>query len=114
LLVRFVPRETGHATPVGVREDPVIRHAKLPQGGTIEVRVIVPDDPYIARSELSTDVVVELDLAGTPLAVVETPLSSDAEDEAVQLAERIRAALESGDVEPTAHGIERLASTSAG
>ena len=95
---------------VGVREEPVVRHAQLPGGGTIEVRVVVPDDPDVRREELDT-VVVELELAGTPLAAVETPLSSDEHAEAVVLAERIREALESGAVEPTAHGIERLAST---
>jgi len=95
---------------VGVREDPVVRHAQPPGGGTIEIRIVVPDDPYVRREELDT-VVVELDRAGTPLAAVETPLSSDDHDEAVLLAERIREALESGAVEPTAHGIERLAST---
>ena len=98
---------------MGVREDPVVRHATLPGGGTIEVRVVVPDDPYVKRSELDT-VVVELELAGNPLAAVETPLSSDDADDAVVLAERIRAALESGAIEPTAHGIERLASTPPG
>ena len=87
-----------------------MRHAQLPDGGTIEVRVVVPDDPYLKRAELDT-VVVELELAGRPLAAVETPLSSEETDEAVVLAERIRAALESGAIEPTAHGIERLAST---
>lgn len=98
---------------MGVREEPVVRHATLPNGGTIDVRVVVPDDPYVKREELDT-VVVELEVAGNPLAAVETPLSSEDLDEAVLLAERIRAALESGAVEPTAHGIERLASTPPG
>jgi len=104
---------TGHPVKVGIRDEPVIRHAALPGGGTIEVRVVVPDDPYIARSELET-VVVELEVGGSPIAAVETPLAEDATDEATLLAERIRAALESGAVEPTAEGIERLASTLPG
>ncbi len=108
-----MPVATGHPVEMGIRDEPVIRHATLPGGGTIEVRVVVPDDPYIARAELET-VVVELELAGTPLAAVETPLAEDATDEATLLAERIRAALESGAVEPTADGIERLASTPPG
>ena len=87
-----------------------MRQAQPPAGGTFEIRVGVPDDPYLRREELDT-VVVELERAGTPLAAVETPLSSDEHDEAVLLAERIREAIESGAVEPTAHGIERLAST---
>ena len=95
---------------MGIREDPVIRHATLPDGDAIEVRVVVPDDPYIPRAELDT-VVVELERAGTPIGVVETPLSSDDADEGQLLAERIRLALESGAVEPTADGIEHLALT---
>lgn len=95
---------------MGVRESPVIRHAKLPSGGTVAVRVVVPDDPYVDRSQLNT-VVVELEVAGNAVAAVETPLSSDDESEATLLAERIRSALESGAVEPTAEGIEELAST---
>jgi hypothetical protein len=95
---------------MGIREDPVIRHATLPDGDSIEVRVIVPDDPYIPRAELDT-VVVELERAGLPIGVVETPLSSDDADEGQLLAERIRLALESGAVEPTAEGIEHLALT---
>jgi hypothetical protein len=95
---------------MGIREDPVIRHATLPDGGSVEVRVVVPDDPYIPRAELDT-VVVELERAGLPIGVVETPLSSDDADEGQLLAERIRLALESGAVEPTAEGIEHLALT---
>lgn len=96
--------------PMGVRESPVIRQAKLPGGGTVSVRVVVPDDPYVERAQLET-VVVELEVAGNAIAAVETPLSSDDEHEATLLAERVRAALESGAVEPTAEGIEHLAST---
>jgi hypothetical protein len=95
---------------MGIREDPVIRHATLPDGDSIEVRVVVPDDPYIPRAELDT-VVVELERAGQPIGVVETPLSSDDADEGLLLAERIRLALESGAVAPTAEGIEHLALT---
>lgn len=95
---------------MGIREDPVIRHATLPDGDSIEVRVVVPDDPYIRRAELNT-VVVELERAGRPIAVVETTLSSDDSDDGQLLAERIRLALESGAVEPTAEGIEHLALT---
>jgi hypothetical protein len=110
LLSGFAPAQTGHLLGVGIRETPVIRHATLPDGSKIEVRVVVPDDPYIPRRELDT-VVVELERAGSPVGVVETPLSSDDEDEGLLLAERIRLALESGAVEPTAEGIEQLALT---
>ncbi len=94
---------------MGIRDEPVIRQATLPSGEQIDVRVIVPDDPYIPRDQLDT-VVVELERDGEPLGVVETPLSSDDVDEALLLAERIRTGLESGSLEPSAEGIESLAS----
>lgn len=96
---------------MSIREEPVVREASLPDGtAAVAVRVIVPDDPYVARGELDT-VVVELSQNGEVLGVVETPLSAADTEDAVELADRIRDALESGAVEPTAEGIEQLALT---
>ena len=74
------------------------------------VHVGVPEDPYIARSELET-VDVELHAEGTVLAAVNTVLDPDQEGEARELAREIARKLESGELEPTAGAIEPLADT---
>jgi hypothetical protein len=93
-----------------LREQPVVLRARTPHGRTIEVRVVVPDDPYVPRSELDT-VVVELGSGDDVLGVVATPLSASEVERAQHLGEQIRDGLESGSLEPTAEGIETLAST---
>jgi hypothetical protein len=93
-----------------LRSQPVVLRARVPDGRTIEVRVVVPDDPYVPRSEIDT-VVVELEAGDDVLGVVTTPLSSDDVEQAQLLGERIRDGLESGSLEPTAEGIETVAST---
>jgi hypothetical protein len=82
--------------------------ATLPDGRHVTVRVGVPDDPYIPRAELET-VDVELHSAGGVLAAINTVLDPDQEGEALALAREIAQALESGELEPTASSIERLA-----
>ena len=84
--------------------------ATLPDGRTIVVHVGVPDDPYIARSELET-VDVELHSEGTVLAAVNTVLDVDQESEALELAREIADKLESGEIPPTAGAIESFADT---
>lgn len=93
-----------------LHEHPAVRQARLPDGRSIDVRVVVPDDPYVPRPELDT-VVVELVSGDGVLGVVSTPLSADDVERAQLLAERIRVALEGGSLEPTAEGIETIAST---
>ena len=82
--------------------------ATLPDGREVAVRVGVPEDPYIPRSELET-VDVELHADGRVLAAVNTVLDVDQESEALELAREIVGGLESGDLEPTAGAIEPLA-----
>jgi len=82
--------------------------ATLPDGRAILVRVGVPDDSYIARSELDT-VDVELFDGDRSMAVVNTVLDADQESEALQLAREVVAGLESGQLAPTASAIEPLA-----
>jgi hypothetical protein len=84
--------------------------ATLPDGRHVVVHVGIPEDPYIARSELDT-VDVELHSGGHVLAAVNTVLDPDQEDEAVDLAREIARKLESGEIEPTAHAIEPYADT---
>jgi hypothetical protein len=94
-----------------IRDQPVVRTATLPDGRTVEVRVVVPDDPYVARGEIDA-VIVELVADGEPLGMVQTPLSADDDALGMLLADRVRAGLESGELEPTAEGIEQTALTS--
>jgi hypothetical protein len=82
--------------------------ASLPDGRTAVVRVGVPDDPYIAKSELDT-VAVDLLIDGTVAATVNTVLDADQETEALELAREIVTGLQSGELEPTAGAIEPLA-----
>ena len=84
--------------------------ATLPDGREVVVYVGVPDDPYISRSELET-VDVELRSGGTVLAAVNTVLDPEQESEALELAREIAKGLASGELEPTAAGIEPLADT---
>jgi hypothetical protein len=93
-----------------LRDEPVVRRAHLADGRTIDVRVVVPDDPYIDRVQLDT-VVAELECEGEVLAVVTTPLDAADVDHALLLGERLRLGLEDGSLEPSADGIEAVAST---
>ncbi len=74
------------------------------------VRVGVPDDPYIPKRELET-VDVELLEGERVLAVVNTVLGAEQEDQASALAREIAEGLESGRLAPTAGAIEPLADT---
>jgi hypothetical protein len=93
---------------MSLRGEPVGLTATLPDGREARVRVGVPDDPYIPRRELDT-VDVELFADGQHLAAVNTVLSANQSNEALQLAREIVAGLESGDLQPTAAALEPLA-----
>ena len=94
---------------MSLRGQPVEQPASLPDGAVVRVRVAVPDDPYIAKRELST-VDVELIAADDRvLAAVNTVLGPDQVSEARELAREIAAGLESGELKPTAAAIEPLA-----
>ncbi len=82
--------------------------AALPDGRSVQVRVGVPEDPYIARKELAT-VDLELWEEGRPIAAVNTVLDPDQESEALALAREVVAGLESGELAPTAGAVEPLA-----
>jgi hypothetical protein len=95
---------------VSLRGRTIEREVTLPDGRQVVVHVGVPDDPYIARSELET-VDVELHSGGHVLAAVNTVLDVDQESEANQLAREIAEKLAAGEIEPTAHAIEPFADT---
>ena len=93
-----------------LRARPVEETATLPDGRAAAVRVGVPDDPYIAKSQLDT-VAVELRIDEMVAATVNTVLDADQVSEARALALEIVAGLEAGTLEPTAGAIEPLADT---
>ena len=88
--------------------NPIELTAKLPDGREVLIRIGVPDDSYIAKRELRT-VDVELFSGDEHLAAVNSVLLPEQESEARALGRQIKAGLESGELEPTAGAIERLA-----
>jgi len=93
---------------VSLNGRPIEKTAVLPDGREVRVRIGIPEDSYIPRRELRT-VDVELYTADEHLAVVNSVLLPEQESEALALARRIVAGLESGELEPTAGAIEPLA-----
>ncbi|HEX2292949.1 MAG TPA: hypothetical protein VHK46_04975 [Gaiellaceae bacterium] len=93
---------------MSLRGNPIEQRASLPDGRVFLVRVGVPDDPYIPRSELDT-VTIELIENGEVAASVNTVLAPEHESEARTLVRQVTTGLEAGRLEPTAHAIEPLA-----
>lgn len=80
----------------------------LTDGRAVRVRVGVPNDPYIRKRDLDT-VAVEIWNGDQALATVNSILSANQTAEARRLAREIVAALERGEIEPTAGAIEPYA-----
>ena len=80
----------------------------LPDGRSVRVRVGVPEDSYIAARELDT-VDIELFDGDEHLAAVNTVLSADQTSEARELVRQVVTGLASGEIEPTAAGLEPFA-----
>ena len=93
---------------VSLHGNPIHKTARLPDGREAVVWVRIPDDSYIADRDLNT-VVLELRLGGGVAAVVTTILNADQVTEARHLAERVAEGLHSGELEPHASALERLA-----
>jgi hypothetical protein len=93
---------------VTLRANPVEEAATLPDGRVVRIRVGIADDSYIPARELDT-VTVELIGEGEHLGAVTTVLRASQESEARDLAREIVVGLESGELQPTAGGIEPLA-----
>ena len=81
---------------------------RLPDGREVVVWVGIPEDSYVADKDLNT-VVLELRVGHGVLAVVTTILDADQETEARHLADRVAEGLRSGELEPHASALERLA-----
>ncbi len=94
---------------VSLRSTPVVEHAALPGGGSVEVWVGVPDDPYIDdRSQLTT-VDVQLREGSSVIASLSTVLDPDDDGPAHELAREVRSALESGEIGLHASALEPFA-----
>lgn len=98
---------------MSLRGHPVEEHASLPSGRHVMIKIGVPDDPYIAKKELTT-VDVELWNGQTLLGVVNTILRPEQDSEARAMARLIKQRLEAGEIEPTAGEIEPIADTLPG
>jgi hypothetical protein len=91
-----------------LHDGPIEQAVTLPDGRSGTVRIGLLPDPYVVEDEIDT-VSVEVLVDGRSAAFVNTVLEPDQEDEAKDLAEAIARALEAGEAEPTAGGIEPLA-----
>ena len=83
---------------MSLRTSPIVEHATLPGGGFVTVWVGVPFDPYFNDKSGLTTVDVQLREGSSVLASVSTVLDPDQDNEGLQLAEEVRAALESGEI----------------
>jgi hypothetical protein len=88
--------------------NPIVETAHLPDGRNARIRVGIAEDSYIADRDLNT-VVLEVRVGHGVAAVIDTVLDADQVDAARHLATRVRDGLSSGELEPTAHALERLA-----
>ena len=95
---------------MSLRGRPIEQTATLPDGREVLVQIGLAADPYVASRELDT-VTLELRAEGQVLATVNTVLDPGQESEALALARRVAAGLESGELEPTAAALEPLADT---
>jgi hypothetical protein len=94
---------------VSLRTSPIVEHATLPSGATVEVWVGVPDDPYFNDKRQLTTVDVQLREGPVVLASLSTVLDPDQESEARQLAREVKAALEAGEIGLHASELEPFA-----
>lgn len=92
---------------MSLRGNPIHETATLPDGREVRIDVGVLRDGYI--KERTSTVTVELHEGEIVLASLSTVLEPEQGSEARALAREIKAGLASGDLEPTAGSIERLA-----
>jgi hypothetical protein len=95
---------------MSLRNVPLEQTVTLPDGRSLVVRVGVPQDSYVAQSELST-VAIELLEDGRGIAATDTVLEPEQDSEARGLLRELVAGLESGSLAPTAAALEPLADT---
>lgn len=93
---------------MSLRGNPVRETATLPDGREAVVTVAVPDDPYVPKRELDT-VALEVRTGDEVVAALNTVLAPGQTSEARALARVVASGLGSGELEPTAGSLERLA-----
>src|SRR3954464_2652440 len=93
---------------MSLRGRQIEERATLPDGRTAVVRVGVPEDPYLPKSERDT-VALELLVDDRVEASLSTVLDVDHESEALALPREVASGLQSGEVEPTAGALESFA-----
>lgn len=98
---------------MSLRGAPLERPVTLPDGRSLVVRVGVPDDSYVAGSELD-EVGVELLEDDRGVAFVLTLLAAEQADEAQLLLDELASKLETGSLEPTAAAIEHVVDRARG
>lgn len=94
---------------MSLRTSPVVEHAALPGGGTVEVWVGVPDDPYFDDKRDLTTVDIQLREGSATIASLSTVLDPDQDSEARRLAGEVKAALEAGEIGLHASELEPFA-----
>ncbi len=93
---------------MSLRANSISETTTLPDGREAVVWIGVPEDPYIARSQLDT-VALEVRVDGEVTATLNTVLDVDQDSEARALAREVADGLESGELEATAGVLEPLA-----
>jgi hypothetical protein len=91
---------------VSLRTSPIVEHAALPEGGSVMVWVGVPDDPYIEDKTQLTTVDLQLHEGHAVVATVSTSLSPGEVDQGRDLARRVKAAIEAGEIGLHAHDLD--------
>lgn len=92
---------------MSLRGQPIEQTAVLPDGREVVIWIGVPNDSYIRHREIDT-VAVELRNGDDVLATVNSVLEPRQIVEAWALARELATGLESGELQPTAGGIEPL------
>lgn len=94
---------------MSLRAAPVVEHASLPRGGSITIWVGVPDDPYIDDKRQLTNVDIQLLEGNSVIASLTTVLDPDETAQAAELAQEVKAAIESGEIGLHASELEPFA-----
>jgi hypothetical protein len=90
---------------MSLRAAPVVEHARLQGGGSVEIWVGVPEDSYIAARDRTT-VDLQLREGTNVLASVMTALDPDDDGPARRLAREVRTAIEADEIPLTAAALE--------